>query len=102
MLRSHMRASGLKVLVTGGSGFIGSHVVDKLRDAGHRPVIFDTRPPAEPDHHDVPAVAGDLEDLDRLTAAMRGCDAVIHLAAAADVNEVRDDPVDAERRNARG
>lgn len=97
-----MRAGGLRVLVTGGSGFIGSHVVDKLRDAGHRPVIFDCRPPAEPTHRHVPAVLADLDDLDRLTAAMRGCDAVIHLAAAADVNEVRDAPVDAERRNARG
>ena len=102
MLRPDMRASGLRVLVTGGSGFIGSHVVDKLRDSGHRPVIFDSRPPSEPTHRDVPAVLADLDDLDRLTAAMRGCDAVIHLAAAADVNEVRDAPVDAERRNSRG
>ena len=33
-----------RVLVTGGAGFIGSHVVDKLRAAGHEPVIFDMRP----------------------------------------------------------
>ena len=37
-----------------------------------------------------------------LTEAVRGCDAVIHLAAEADVNEVLADPVDAERRNAGG
>jgi UDP-glucose 4-epimerase len=97
-----MRSSELTVLVTGGSGFIGSHVVDKLRDAGHRPVIFDARPPGEPDHADLPAVVGELDDLERLCVAMQGCDAVIHLAAAADVNEVRDEPVEAERHNARG
>jgi UDP-glucose 4-epimerase len=92
----------MRVLVTGGAGFIGSHVVDKLRDAGHRPVIYDVRPPSEPAHAGVPTVIGDLDDLDTLHKALRSCDAVIHLAAAADVNEVQSDPVDSERRNAHG
>jgi UDP-glucose 4-epimerase len=97
-----MPPRAITVLVTGGSGFIGSHVVDKLRAAGHRAVIYDARPPVEPGHADVEAIVGDLDDLDRLRGAMRGCDAVMHLAAAADVNQVGDEPVDAERRNARG
>jgi UDP-glucose 4-epimerase len=97
-----MDMSQLRVLVTGGAGFIGSHVVDKLRDAGHRPVIFDVRPPTEPSHGGVPAITGDLDDLESLHTAMSSCDAVIHLAAAADVNEVNADPVWAEQRNARG
>jgi UDP-glucose 4-epimerase len=92
--------ASLAVLVTGGSGFIGSHVVDRLLAAGHRPRIFDARP--SPHHPDVPAMTADLCELDRLRAAMDGCDAVIHLAAAADVGEVQDQPVDAEARNARG
>src|SRR4051812_12648041 len=91
---------GLGVLVTGGSGFIGSHVVDQLLAAGHRPRIFDVRP--SPYHPDVAAVVADLEDLDALCAALDDCDAVIHLAASADVNEVLADPLDAERRNAHG
>src|SRR3954447_5754155 len=91
---------GSSVLVTGGSGFIGSHVVDALRAAGHRPLIYDARP--SPHHPDVPAVVADLEDLERLCTALAGCAAVIPLAASADVNEVLADPVDAERRNARG
>ncbi|HEY6888789.1 MAG TPA: NAD-dependent epimerase/dehydratase family protein [Solirubrobacter sp.] len=91
---------GSSVLVTGGSGFIGSHVVDQLLAAGHRPRIFDVRP--SPYHPDVDAVEGDLDDLDAVCAALHGCDAVIHLAASADVNEVFADPMDAERRNVRG
>src|SRR5215212_3041432 len=97
-----MRSRSRTVLVTGGSGFIGSHVVDKLVAAGHRPLIYDLRRPVEAAHAVHRAVVGDLEDLDALCLAMAGCDAVIHLAAAADVNEVEADPVDAERRNARG
>jgi UDP-glucose 4-epimerase len=91
---------GSSVLVTGGSGFIGSHVVDQLLVAGHRPRIFDVRP--SPYHPGVDSVEGDLGDLDELCGALRGCDAVIHLAASADVNEVFADPLDAERRNVRG
>jgi UDP-glucose 4-epimerase len=88
------------VLVTGGSGFIGSHVVDRLKAAGVRPRIYDLRP--SPWHDDVETIIGDLGELDRLAEAMKGCSAVIHLAASADVNEVLADPVEAERRNARG
>src|SRR4051812_47368590 len=91
---------GLDVLVTGGAGFIGSHVVDRLLAAGHRPRIFDARP--SPYHPDLPAIVADVEDLAVLSKALQGCIAVIHLAASADVNEVLADPLDAERRNARG
>jgi UDP-glucose 4-epimerase len=90
----------MRVLVTGGSGFIGSHVVDALLAAGHEPLIYDLR--RSPYHDDVPCVTGDLCELDRLSAALDGCDAVLHLAAAADVNEVLAEPVEAERRNACG
>jgi UDP-glucose 4-epimerase len=91
---------GSAILVTGGSGFIGSHVVDQLVAAGKEPRIYDLR--ASPWDAGVPTVLGDLSDLARLSDAMAGCDAVIHLAAAADVNEVLADPVEAERRNACG
>jgi UDP-glucose 4-epimerase len=92
----------LRVLVTGGAGFIGSHVVDRLLAAGHRPTIFDLRESPYHDRRTVPAVTGDLADLDRLEKAMADQDVVIHLAAAADVGEVEAAPLDAETRNARG
>src|SRR6201987_329328 len=94
----------MRVLVTGGSGFIGSHVVDKLRARGHEPVIYDLRP--SPWHvdpaHPVETVLGSITDREGLERALHSCDAVAHLAAGADVNDVHAEPEDAERVNARG
>ena len=91
----------MRVLVTGGAGFVGSHVVDRLVETGHQPVIFDLR--RSPYHNgDIASVRGDLDDLDALCRAMEGCHAAIHLAAAADVDAVEKAPLDAERSNARG
>jgi len=89
-----------RVLVTGGAGFIGSHVVDKLIDAGHEPVIFDVRP--SPYHPQVETVIGDMCVLDDMLRGADGCEAIAHLAAAADVGEVQQDPIGSERLNARG
>jgi UDP-glucose 4-epimerase len=97
-----MHGDGLDVLVTGGAGFIGSHVVDRLMARGHRPRIFDQRPSPWHSSAVVDTCLGDLGDVARLRSAMDDCDAVVHLAAAADVDLVRQDPLDAERRNARG
>jgi UDP-glucose 4-epimerase len=91
-----------RVLVTGGSGFIGSHVVDKLADAGFEPRIYDLQ---ESPHHEpgsVDTVVGDLFDRERLAAAMEDCQAVVHLAAYADVGIVAKEPVEAEECNSRG
>ena len=89
-----------RVLVTGGAGFIGSHVVDKLIAAGHEPVILDVRRSSH--HPDVETVVGDMCLLEDVLRAAEGCDAIAHLAAAADVGEVQQDPLGSERLNARG
>ncbi len=92
----------MRVLVTGGSGFIGSHVVDKLREAGHEPVIYDLRPSPWHEPGSVDTVLGSISDREALERALHSCDAVAHLAAVADVNDVHAEPEDAERVNARG
>jgi UDP-glucose 4-epimerase len=90
----------MKVLVTGGAGFIGSHVVDALLDAGHEPRILDVV--ASPWHEDVETCIGDLTDAAAVKDAARGCDAIAHLGAIADVNHVAADPAYAERVNSGG
>jgi UDP-glucose 4-epimerase len=92
----------VRVLVTGGSGFIGSHVVDKLRARGHEPVIYDLRPSPWHEAGSVDTVLGSITDREALERALHSCDAVAHLAAVADVNDVHAEPEDAERVNARG
>jgi UDP-glucose 4-epimerase len=92
----------MRVLVTGGSGFIGSHVVDKLRARGHEPVIYDLRPSPWHESGTVDTVLGSITDREALERALHSCDAVAHLAAVADVNDVHAEPEDAERVNARG
>src|SRR5947209_243833 len=95
-------SDGRRVLVTGGSGFIGSHVVDALSKRGYAPVNFDRlRSPHHPDGT-LETVLGEVTDADALARAMRGCEAVIHLAAMADVGDVQKDPEGAERANCRG
>ncbi len=61
----------MRVLVTGGAGFIGSHVVKALADSGHEPVVYDVR--ADP--------AADVRDPDAVRRALAGVDAVCHQAA---------------------
>src|SRR3954452_20590520 len=90
----------MRVLVTGGAGFIGSHVVDRLRSAGHTARILDTR--RSPWHDDVETAQGDVRRVDDVRRALRGCDAICHLAAAADVGEVIKAPAESTELNTMG
>ena len=90
------------VLVTGGAGFIGSHVVDHLLAAGHEARVFDVAAPPADRRDRCEIIAGDLLEPGSLRTAAEGCDAIIHLAAAADVGLVVKDPAAAEALNARG
>ena len=90
----------MQVAVTGGGGFIGSHVVDRLVLAGHQVRVIDHAPvwrnPAA-QYREV-----DLFDAEGLAQGLAGCAAVFHLAGASDVNDVAADPVGAVRLNVEG
>lgn len=87
-------------LVTGGSGFIGSHVVDKLRDGGIAVRIFDIVRPTF--RKDVEYYQGNILDLEAMRMALKEVDVVFHLAAIADVKDVFEKPRYAESTNTRG
>ena len=79
----------MSVLVTGGSGFIGSHVVEALRSKGYGVRVFDQ---AKPVASDVEWIKGDLRSKEDAYNAVRDAEAVFHLAAIADVNVATTDP----------
>lgn len=81
----------MKILVTGGSGFLGSHVADALTDAGHQTVVFD-RKPSRWLRPNQAMVVGDILNADSVIQAVDGCDAVFHAAALADINRAIDSP----------
>ena len=89
--------AGARVLVTGGSGFIGTRVVAALIAAGAEPVVADLNPHADPD---VPIVLGDLrEEAVRRRAVTPGLDGIIHLAALTSVLKSIETPHDVYRTN---
>jgi UDP-glucose 4-epimerase len=89
----------MKVGVTGASGFIGSHVVDALAGAGHEVAVIDLRAPHRPD---VEHREASILDSAAMNDAAAGLDALFHLAAVADVNDVVADPAAAIELNVTG
>lgn len=91
----------MKVLVTGGAGYIGSHAVRELRDAGHEISVLDdlSRGHRRSVPPEVPLVRGDLGDATSLARALAGADAVIHFAGLLSVADSVVDPVSYYRTN---
>lgn len=81
----------MRLLVTGGAGFLGSIVVGELLRAGHSVTVYDnlSRGHREAIHPQATLVEGDVADTPRLTAALCGCgaEAVLHFAAVINVGE---------------
>lgn len=91
----------MRVVVFGGSGFVGSHVADALSAAGHETTVFDLResPWISSGQH---MIVGDMADLDAVCAAVRGHDAVFNFAGIADIDESRSRPIDTVTVNVLG
>ncbi|MGQ0842324.1 NAD-dependent epimerase/dehydratase family protein [Actinokineospora sp.] len=86
-----------RALVTGGCGFVGSHLVERLIARGDDVTVFDSAPP--PEHQRLARaygrfVAGDIRDADTLAAAAAGVDVIYHLAALVGVDQYLARPLD--------
>ncbi|HJW74133.1 MAG TPA: SDR family oxidoreductase [Thermoleophilia bacterium] len=94
-------------LVTGGAGFIGSHVVEELLRRGHGVRILDNFSTGRRSNiahvsDDIEVVEGDLRSYERVHAAVRGTDRVIHLAALPSVPRSVQDPLTSNETNVTG
>jgi UDP-glucose 4-epimerase len=81
----------MKILVTGGSGFIGSHLVDVLLEEGHEVSIYDIEAPRY--GQNARYIKGDVRDMKQLLKATNANHAIYHLAAEANVNRFFDSPI---------
>jgi UDP-glucose 4-epimerase len=87
-----------KVVVYGGSGFVGSHVAEALTDADYQVTVFDTRasPYLRPDQN---MIVGDVMDIRQVTAAAEGADVIYNFAAVADIDEASQKPIETANIN---
>lgn len=93
-----------RILVTGGAGFIGSHLVDALLAKGYGVRVLDDLSTGKVsnlpvDNPQLQLVVGDVADGAALAEAMHGCGAVVHLAAVASVQASVEDPVRTHQSN---
>ena len=93
-----------RILVTGGAGFIGSHLVEALLEHGYSVRVLDdlssgklSNLPIDRCH--LTLVVGDVADAPTVARAMKDCTAVVHLAAVASVQASVDDPIATHQSN---
>lgn len=89
----------MKILITGGAGFIGSHLTDRLLDMGHGVVVLDNLSTGSMDNlaqarnnQNFEMVIGSVRDNSLVQELVEQCDAVIHLAAAVGVKLILEKP----------
>ncbi|MHC4628175.1 MAG: GDP-mannose 4,6-dehydratase [Planctomycetota bacterium] len=90
----------MRVLVTGGAGFIGSHLTERLLEDAHQVTVVDDLSTGSPEnienfkeHADFEFVTGDIRNAELMEPVVERCDVIFHLAAAVGVRLIAEDPV---------
>ncbi len=96
-----------QILVTGGAGFIGSHTVELLLRQGKQVVVLDNLSSGKLlnlplQHPDLEFIEGDILELPLIEDLIQNCDAVLHLAAIASVQQTLDEPIYSMQVNTQG
>jgi UDP-glucose 4-epimerase len=91
----------MKVVVFGGSGFLGSHVCDKLSDAGYKVVIFDCKESSfkRPEQE---MIVGDILDEKIVKKAVKDCKIVYNFSGIADIDKASKNPLESVKTNILG
>ena len=96
----------MKALVTGGAGFIGSHIVDRLLKDGHEVVVLDDFSTGHrsnlPENNALTVVEGDISNFDTVKQCVAGVDWIFHKAAVASVPRTVNDPIGSTAVNYQG
>lgn len=90
-----METEKKKVLVTGGSGFIGQHLIKRFMEREQEVCVYDSQPPLVTDK----TIMGDIFDPKGIRAAVEKCDTVIHLVGLADAGAAQREPTQSFRLN---
>lgn len=101
MSNNALNMKSLNILVTGGAGFLGSHIADELTGEGHNVTLLDTvQSPYLSQEQNM--IIADILDYDVVHNAMKDIDVVFHLAALADIDAAQDRPLDTMKINVLG
>lgn len=92
----------MKVIVFGGAGFLGSHIVEQLLHDKHEVIVFDMNAPIGNITKQVNFIKGDILDFNDVKAAIGNCDVVYNFAGLADLNEGISRPLDTIKLNIYG
>jgi len=91
----------MKIIVTGGSGFLGSHLADKLTEAGHKVVIYDLKK-SKWLKKNQKMIKGDILDTKTLEKEIKNTDIIYHFAGLSDLEKALDKPIETINKNILG